>query len=122
MLLPTQACVRKAGAVMFGSLCRGRHIALGAEPYQRIAVSNRLGGIGQESEMQQAARRLDRREGAGVDFGENGLAVRMRHEAGLLVLDHVAPTPIRPLPMSVTLPQSPEPGQMGMVPQAGRGG
>ncbi len=85
VLLPAQAGFAEADAVMLGVVERSRHTTLGAETGECHAVGRRLAGIGHEGEVQKPPRRLQRREGPGMDLREDGTALRMRNERRRIV-------------------------------------
>ena len=78
MLLPAQRGAAERDAVLLGRRLQRLEFAAGAEIGQRRAVG--LGGVagGIEGEMQDAARRLDRRERAGMHLAQHGRAQGMR--------------------------------------------
>ncbi len=80
MLLPAQRGAAECDAVLLGGRLQRLEFAPGAEIGQRRAVgfSGVAGGI--EGEMQDAARRLDRREGPGMHLAQHGRAQGMRGE------------------------------------------
>ena len=71
MLLPAQRGAAERDAMLLGRRLQRFELAAGAESGERRAVG--LGGLarGIEGEMQDAARRLDRRERAGMYLAEH---------------------------------------------------
>ena len=80
MLLPAQRGAAERDAVLLGRRLQRIELAAGAEIGERRAVG--LGGVagGIEGEMQDAARRLDRRERPRMHLAQHGRAQGMRGE------------------------------------------